>query len=275
MCAKATGIAERANASCSTNQGKDMRSATLTIVGATALLAGSLASGAKAPERSKQVRLENQSHHSIVSVAYRPLTGPNSDSWISFNMPEAGTPPGDYEILNLGGDGGGCMVHVMLDLDGAKRHHVQLNVNACTAGRWVVLDTVDYVETGGFGKGPVVVHPVPPPLLTEAEIQPCNELLGYRSAMYKENAEQSNLDFALNSPPFEPLYDLQETHEFIAEIAKSIAAVESGSDELQQAIFGQKRFTGQEAVERLATDRRFQCLLQVRLRQLQGKGSRR
>ena len=250
-----------------------MKIVVLAVVGSIALMGGAVATAAAVPATpNRTVRLENQSHHSIVSVSYDPLTGPEAGSSYSFEVPHGAIPPDDYENLNMD-HGGSCLADLVLELDGGKIRRVQLKVNVCKAGRWVILDTVDYVELGGYGKGPVIPHKVPAPLLTEADIQPCNELLSYRSAMYKDNTEQSNLDFALNNPPYEPLYDLKGTREFLASGAESIAAVESGSDAAQEKIFGAARFTGQRAVERLTTDRRFQCMLNVRLRQLQGKGS--
>ena len=109
----------------------------------------------------------------------------------------------------------------------------------------------------------------PRPLLTEAEIAPCNELLSYRAFLWNETNELSNLEFALSHYPFKPLYDLEWVRIGLSETAKSIAALESGSADAQRREFGIV-YTGQDAVDRLMTDRRALCMLNVRLRQLQG-----
>jgi hypothetical protein len=106
------------------------------------------------------------------------------------------------------------------------------------------------------------------PLLTEAEIKPCEELLSYRGHLYNESTEKSNMEVALSSPPFSPLYDLKDVREFLVENGKSIAAMESGSEAAQRAQFGIV-YKGQDATDRLMSDRLFQCMLNVRLRQLQ------
>lgn len=111
----------------------------------------------------------------------------------------------------------------------------------------------------------------PQPILTEAEIAPCNELLSTR--VFSNSRSATNLELALSEPPFSPLYDLETTKMFLPIAAESIAALRSGSPEAQKRVFGIV-WTRQDAADRLISDRRFQCLLNVRLRQLTSKAGK-
>lgn len=144
-------------------------------------------------------------------------------------------------------------------------------------------------------------------LLTEADIKPCEELLA-KALAFKLEATQADiadygaggkkrrfhaesvsdgrlegarkdlekfrglspLEYALQTYPYNPLYDLSSTRMFIKSNKEVLAALRSGSQEQMSRVIG-IGYEGRAFEARLAHDLNFQCMLNVRLGQLTKK----
>lgn len=144
-------------------------------------------------------------------------------------------------------------------------------------------------------------------LLTEADIKPCEELLAKALAFRLEDRQadivdygpggrkrrfhaesvsdarlesarkdlekfrgMSPLEYALQTYPYNPLYDLSTTRMFIKSNKEVLAALRSGSQEEMSRVIG-IGYEGRAFESRLAGDLNFQCMLNVRLAQLTNK----
>jgi len=75
------------------------------------------------------------------------------------------------------------------------------------------------------------------------------------------------LAYALQNPPYSPLYDLKTTNMFIKSQKENIAILKSGDENRMRAVIG-IAYQGQALEQRLAGDEEFLCMLNVRLSQL-------
>lgn len=137
-----------------------------------------------------------------------------------------------------------------------------------------------------------------PNCLNESDIKPCEALLAktlpgaierlkrelqrnldgddkLRAGWFQRDLDELNgpsplLAYALQSPPYNPLYDLKHTKDFIKNAKKNIAILQSGDEEKMSEVIGVP-YRGKALEERLAGDEEFMCMLNVRLAQLTGK----
>lgn len=128
------------------------------------------------------------------------------------------------------------------------------------------------------------------PLLSESDIAPCEELLTKARAVVIKRATKeiqkkgrsewaenelkitggTLLEFALGTPPYSPLYDLESTQQFIKSTKENVAILQSGDKEKMSRKIG-REYRGQDLEDRMAYDSKFLCMLNVRLAQLKGK----
>jgi hypothetical protein len=83
-------------------------------------------------------------------------------------------------------------------------------------------------------------------------------------------SKMSILQYALSTPPYKPLYDLNGTREFMVSVKKNLAALQSGDEDQMAKVIGMP-YRGRELEMRLAGDERFLCMLNLRLAQLTRK----
>lgn len=156
-------------------------------------------------------------------------------------------------------------------IDGNMASATKRDVVRVAAKRSNLARTIFAVLFAGCLGQPALAQTLPNPSgLTEADIAPCNELLSYRGALFSDPTDLSNLDFALSTTPYKPLYDLGDTRLGLKMSAESVEIMEARDEERMRSIIG-KVYRGQDYVDRLNSDRTFSCMLNVRLGQLTGK----
>jgi len=156
-------------------------------------------------------------------------------------------------------------------IDGNMASATERDVVRVAAKRSNLVRTLFVVLFAGWLGQPALAQTLPNPTgLTEADIAPCNELLSYRGALFSHPTDLSNLDFALSTYPYKPLYDIEATRTGLEHSADSVEIMEARDEERMASVIG-RVYTGQDYTDRLNSDRRFSCMLNVRLGQLTGK----